>query len=137
MCQYSFPVDKGQSKHSEMKSCNIGKTMSKILTPKLGILKYYRINTLTHLMDHYYLFSGSLASAIILSVIFLFQDYVPVYLIPECNCKLRFSQLERQIKCHLFQSQNFSDGKHRLRKFPFFLLFIFGNKTSNKQWCQI
>lgn len=69
--------------------------MSKILTPKLGILKYYRINTLTHLMDHYYLFSGSLASAIILSVIFLFQDYVPVYLIPECNCKLRFSQLER------------------------------------------
>lgn len=48
--------------------------MSKIFIPKLYILKYDRINTLTHVMNHCYLFSVTLALTIILNIIFLFQD---------------------------------------------------------------
>lgn len=78
----SFPVlcikaHKALNKYSKIKSCNIGRTMSKIFLPKLCILKHDRINTLIHIMNQCYTFSVTLAFTIILNIIFLFQDDLP------------------------------------------------------------
>lgn len=63
--------------------------------------------------------SFPLVLALILNVIFLFQDNLPCLSDPKCNCKLRFSQLERQIKrSSISKSEFFRWKKCRLRQFP-------------------